>query len=757
MPRGRKKKLHILPKIKPDAYRSIFAVFLLLFSLLSYVSFIFSDYALNSKIKDIWYGLFGLPAIVGPVIIISLAFLLIPSIEIKLKEPRVIFGLVLIQLFLSSMFHLFIGSEEALDIAKDGGGGGMIGYKIVTILSATISVYGAFLALMFLGGVAFIMLFNISLDDVFSFIGEKISAIHLPAGFSMPFLRKRDSDDLDAEVISGSRVAETKDTNESDKHDEVLPHVEPSVEIIPSFSEPTDSPQIARPAGMRDGKITPNPSVLGPGRDKIWQFPPLDLLRDYTEMSSDVGDTELRKHKIKEVLKSFNIDIEIDKVQSGPSVTQYRLRTPFGTRVAQISGLQNDIAMALESPTGTVRIEAPIPGTSLIGVEVPNNNRGTVGFKTLITADTMKTMKSKLAIVLGKDVGGRVLAYDVGKMPHMLVAGTTGSGKSVFIHNVIFSILYRSTPHEVKFIMIDPKRVELIHYQDIPHLITPVITDMDKAPGVFKWLVGEMERRYKLLEKARVPNIDAYNDQSGFQAMPYIVMVVDELAEIMVVDSQGVEKSIIRLAQLARAVGIHLLLAVQRPSTNIITGSIKANIPCRVAFNVASQIDSRVIIDQQGAEKLLGKGDMLFVPPDIAKPVRLQGGWVSPEEIKKLVTFLKDQGVPPMYDEGIAQMTEKSQSVAAGTSGDVDSLFDEAVEIVCLAKKASASLLQRKLAIGYARAARIMDELESKGVISPSDGTAKPREVLIDSPLPTNISTESSVETEDELESLQKL
>ncbi|NMB70212.1 DNA translocase FtsK [candidate division WWE3 bacterium] len=755
MPRGRKKKLHILPKIKPDAYRSILAVFLLLFSLLSYVSFFFSDYALNSKIKDFWFGIFGYPSFIAPILVISIAFLLIPSIDIKLKEPRVILGQLLNLVFLSSMFHIFINADEALKTAQDGGGGGMLGYKVTSLLSSTISIYGAIIALMFLGGVSVILLFNISLDDIFSFIGEKLSIIKIPAGFSLPFKKAAAADDSDAQITTGGRMPEDNSSEFPTTHAPEAENHTPIVEIIPSFSEPTEITHTAKPSGSKDGKIVPMPSVLGPGRDRIWQYPPLDLLKDYSDISVDSGDVEGRKKKIKEVLKSFNIDVEIDDVQKGPSVTQYQLRTEFGTRVAQISGLQNDIAMALASPTGTVRIEAPIPGKSLIGIEVPNNSRGIVGFKTLITSDSMKAMKSKLGCVLGKDVGGKVLSYDIGKMPHMLVAGTTGSGKSIFIHNVLFSILYRATPHEVKFILIDPKRVELIHYQDIPHLITPVITDMDKAPGVFKWLVGEMERRYKLLEKARVPNIDAYNEQSGFQALHYIVMVVDELAEIMVIDSAGVEKSIIRLAQLARAVGIHLILAVQRPSTNIITGSIKANIPCRIAFNVASQVDSRVIIDQQGAEKLLGKGDMLFVPPDIAKPIRLQGGWVSPEEIKKLVVFLKDQGVPPMYDEGIAQMTEKSQNAISGATGDVDSLFNEAVEIVCLAKKASASLLQRKLAIGYARAARIMDELESKGIISPSDGTAKPRDVLINSPLPQI--SESSVYEEDELESLQKL
>ena len=335
---------------------------------------------------------------------------------------------------------------------------------------------------------------------------------------------------------------------------------------------------------------------------------------------------------------------------------------------------------------------------------------------------------------LGKDVGGKTYVDNIAKMPHMLIAGATGSGKSIFIHNIIFSCLFKANPQEVKFILVDPKRVELTHYAGIPHLLTPVVTDMDKAPSVFKWAVDEMERRYKLFEQAKVRNIDAYNEKSGIQVMPYIVIIVDELAEIMVRDPAGVEKSIIRLAQLARATGIHLVLAVQRPSTNIITGLIKANIPCRVAFNVASQVDSRVIIDQPGAEKLLGKGDMLFVPPDVAKPIRLQGALISDKEIADLVTFLKSQGVEPEYKEEVLEVPADGKSGGSGSStwgDDVDDKFDEAVEIIQSLGKASASLLQRKLAIGYARAARIIDDMEEKGIIGPAQGGSRAREVLM--------------------------
>jgi S-DNA-T family DNA segregation ATPase FtsK/SpoIIIE len=456
----------------------------------------------------------------------------------------------------------------------------------------------------------------------------------------------------------------------------------------------------------------------------------MDLLVDYEDVKVDTGNIDDRKKKIKETLKSFDIDVDIADVKSGPSVTQYQLKAESGVKVSKIANLQNDLAMALASPTGSVRIEAPIPGKALIGIEVPNNTRAMVSFKSLLMSDSMKEIKSKLAIVLGKDVAGKAYGYDIGKMPHMLVAGTTGSGKSIFIHNVLFSILFRANPNEVKFILIDPKRVELIHYQDIPHLMTPVVTDMSKVPSVFAWAVAEMERRYILFEKARVRNIEGYNKESGFQALPYIIIAVEELGELMQIDPNGVEKSIIRLAQLARATGIHLILTVQRPDTKVITGLIKANIPTRVAFNVMSQIDSRVIIDQPGAEKLLGKGDMLFIPPDMSRPIRLQGAFVSEKEVTHLVEYLKSQGVAPDYRDEIFQAQTKAQNANTGYGNDVDELFDQAVEIVSMAGKASASLLQRKLSIGYARAARIIDELEQNNIIGPADGQ-KPRDVLL--------------------------
>jgi S-DNA-T family DNA segregation ATPase FtsK/SpoIIIE len=345
----------------------------------------------------------------------------------------------------------------------------------------------------------------------------------------------------------------------------------------------------------------------------------------------------------------------------------------------------------------------------------------------------MKNQNSKLAVSLGLDVSGKSLVADLARMPHVLIAGQTGSGKSVCINSFLCSVLLRASPSEVKFILVDPKRVELTGYNNIPHLLTPVIVDPEKVISALRWLMDEMDRRYKLFAQAGVRNIDGYNEMSGFQALPFIVLVIDELADIMLFSPVEVEDAITRIAQMSRATGIHMVLSTQRPSVDVITGLIKANIPCRVAFAVASQVDSRVILDGPGAEKLLGRGDMLYLPPEQAKPVRIQGSFISDKDINTLVSFLKNQGVAPQYTEEVTSMPKPGTTTVAGVDGDLDELFKEAVETVCQYDRASASLLQRKLSVGYARAARIIDQLQSAGVVSEPEGS-KARDVLIRSP-----------------------
>ena len=362
-----------------------------------------------------------------------------------------------------------------------------------------------------------------------------------------------------------------------------------------------------------------------------------------------------------------------------------------------------------------------------MGVEVPNRSLEFVNLKRMLTSDQMKKNKSKLSVALGLNVAGEPIIADVAKMPHMLIAGATGSGKSVCIHSFIATILFRASPSEVKFILIDPKRVELTQYNSIPHLLTPVIIDPKEVISALRWSQEEMDRRYKLFAEVGVRNVDGYNELAGFAALPYIVIIIDELADIMLFAPADVEDAICRIAQMARATGIHLIVSTQRPSVDVITGLIKANIPARIAFNVSSQIDSRVILDTTGAEKLLGRGDMLFIPPNQAKPSRIQGTFVSDPEIKKLIDFLKQLGVAPMYTEEVTKMPVKTQ-LDKTEIDEQDELFDDAVRTICNYDRASASLLQRRLKVGYARAARILDQLERSAIIGPAEGS-KAREV----------------------------
>jgi len=425
----------------------------------------------------------------------------------------------------------------------------------------------------------------------------------------------------------------------------------------------------------------------------------------------------------------------VAEVNGGPAVTQYALELAAGTKITKIANLQHDIALALATRTGTVRIEAPIPGKSLVGIEVPNHTLEIVNLKSVIASEDIKKHKSKLAVCLGKDTGSTPIILDIDRMPHMLVAGTTGSGKSILMHSLLTSLLFRNSPDELKLILIDPKRVEMTNYNGIPHLLAPVIVEPEKILSALKWAMAEMDRRYKLFQSVGVRNIQGYNEMSGFQALPYIVIMIDELADLMMFAPVEVEDAITRLAQLARATGIHLVLATQRPSVDVITGLMKANIPARIAFNVSSMIDSRVIIDQPGAEKLLGRGDMLFLPPDAAKPIRIQGVLVTDPETNALVKYLKELGIAPQYTSEVTEMPigRIGKGTGAGMGGngsDRDDLFEEAVRTVCQYDRASASLLQRRLRVGYARAARIIDELEAAGVIGVGEGS-KPRDVLV--------------------------
>jgi len=478
------------------------------------------------------------------------------------------------------------------------------------------------------------------------------------------------------------------------------------------------------------GVLSPKLVTNLPGEEKVWKYPSLDLLNDTEAGKADRGDIKGNAAQIEKTLESFGITARVVEVNLGPAVTQYALEVALGTKLSKITALERDLALALAAPTGTIRIEAPIPGRSLVGIELPNKSPEFVPLRKMMEAEVMKNNSSKLAVSLGLDVSGKAVITEIGRMPHVLIAGQTGSGKSVCINAFLASILFRAAPSEVKFILVDPKRVELTGYNGIPHLLTPVIVEPERVISALRWILSEMDRRYKLFAQAGVRNMDGYNEMSGFQALPYIILVIDELADIILFSPVEVEDSITRIAQMSRATGIHMVLATQRPSVDVITGLIKANIPCRIAFAVSSQVDSRVILDTQGAEKLLGRGDMLYLPPEQAKPVRIQGAFVSDKETGALVTYLKNQGIGAQYTEEVTTMSKSGVPQVAGIEGDIDDFFRKAVEVVCQYDRASASLLQRRLSIGYARAARIVDQLESAGVVGASEGS-KPREVLI--------------------------
>jgi DNA segregation ATPase FtsK/SpoIIIE, S-DNA-T family len=463
--------------------------------------------------------------------------------------------------------------------------------------------------------------------------------------------------------------------------------------------------------------------------------PPLELLKSSVEKPT-TGDLRANANIIKRTLESFGIMVEMGEINIGPKVTRYTLKPAEGVKLSRIEALSKDLSLALAAHP--LRIEAPIPGKSLVGIEVPNKQAAVVRLGSMLAFPDFN--QNPLSFALGRDVTGDPIFANVEKMPHMLVAGATGSGKSVTIHSLLISLLYKNSPASLRLILIDPKRVELTAYQNIPHLVSPVITESKKSVGVFRWAIGEMDRRYEMLQQAGSRDIKSYNAKTKEEPLPYIVIVVDELADIMTTYGREVEGSIVRLAQMARATGIHLVLATQRPSVEVITGLIKANITSRIALQVASQIDSRTILDTAGAEKLLGGGDLLQISAELSKPKRIQGSYISEEEIHKVTDFIREnnKGIAEevSFDKNGKEGGEKEGDIFSdfADDGDSDDMYDEAVQVVAEAQKASASLLQRRLKVGYARAARLLDLMESKGVIGPGDG-AKPREVFMDKPV----------------------
>jgi S-DNA-T family DNA segregation ATPase FtsK/SpoIIIE len=555
-----------------------------------------------------------------------------------------------------------------------------------------------------------------------------------------------------------------KATVEAEEADELalpdlpdLPADEPDAELTPEAAATGNEKKGALKKATEKITETLGGGKLGDIVVKHWSgtyVPPALGLLGKDKGKPQAGDVKSNALIIKRTLKDFGISVEMDTVECGPTITRYSLKPAQGVRLSRIVALQQELQSALRAVD--IRIEAPIPGKALVGIEVPNITRSTIGLASILAHPEYTDSPRPLLVALGKDVAGGVHFANVARMPHALIAGTTGSGKSVAIHNIILSLLFRNSPEQLRFLMVDPKRVELTLYEGIPHLLTPVITDPKTTLKMLKWAATEMNRRYDILQTEKIQNIDSYHqniykpakeewvakgspedEQVGLpEPLPYIVIVMDELADLMLAYPKELEALIVRLAQMSRAVGIHLILATQRPSVNVITGTIKANIPTRIALNVASQIDSRTILDMPGAEKLLGRGDMLYLSNDSPKPMRLQSAFVSEEEIKTVVSYLKDQGALSTdtisFDEKEGGTGDSFMRTIMGDGDDEagDELYEDAKAVIMESPRASTSVLQRRLRIGYGRAARLLDLLEENGVVGPANG-AKGREVLI--------------------------
>ena len=635
-----------------------------------------------------------------------------------------------------------------------GRSGGRIGTSLADLLAGLVSRPGAFVVLVGVGIIGLVLALNTGIRDLVRPVGRAArnvgAAITTPTGDAGPVSNGRrahpgETNGRFADVLEGS-IRSGRGPRDVGRPE--IPAPLPSPAVVSSVfgagapiapppeavhPEPAAGPtdRAREPQEMRElGDVTAAAGSPGLREPREYRLPPVTLLEDIAHRASDGGmDHERNAAIIVGKLASFSIPARITRWSAGPVVTQYEVEPDPSVKVSRIEGLADDLAMALAART--IRIEAPIPGKSVVGIEIPNADFNVVAIRRILEDPEVRAIPSKIAFALGRDVAGHPRAADLAKMPHLLIAGATGSGKSVMVNAVITSFLMRATPDEVRLILVDPKRVELADYNGIPHLLVPVITEADRARTALKWLVGEMENRYRRFAGATARNIVAYNETRVDPAdrLPYIVVIVDELADLMMRDGRTVEDPIVRLAQKARATGIHLVLATQRPSVNVVTGLIKANFPSRIAFAMASQIDSRTILDTPGAEDLIGRGDMLFQPSDLPRPIRLQGVFVSDREIRAVTAHWRAEA-QPHYDLAIIEdEDEETGSIDDLADEDADRLLRDAVGVIQEYDRASASLLQRRLKIGYARAARIIDQLEARGYIGAFDGS-NARQVL---------------------------
>jgi len=713
------------PALSDETKKGIFIVLLFVIAFITVFALFDLAGALGIYVKQGLGATFGWGIYLLPVILILLAYFLLRPEKYEVK-PSNYLGLILFIFSYLGILQLIKGFEQVGPMS--GNGGGFLGYfasypfyKLMGSLATTLIMVALFI-------ISLLITFNTSLNSLVTKLNlldqakKKMSRAEKEyenedeeeggKSWINEEEEEKEEEDLTAEAESGS-------TEEKNNNDEQTASREQT-----SFIKK----KVAEDSAKKNSKNIPEgiSVTFAKGRSRKVEVP-LSLLDSKTSKPTS-GDIKANMEKIQATLENFGIEVTMDEVNVGPTVTQFTLKPTDGVKISNIVSLQNDLALALAAHP--IRIEAPIPGKSLVGIEIPNQSIATVRLKEILVDKKFKKKKNGLIAALGKDVSGNARAVDLTESPHLLIAGATGSGKSVCINSVIISLLFNNSPEQLKLILIDPKRVELTAYNGLPHLLTPVITDVKKTVNALCWAVREMDERYKLLEATKKRNIAAYNASVITNRLPYIVIIIDELADLMAVAPKEIEAAIVRLAQMARAIGIHLVVATQRPSVNIITGLIKANITSRIAFAVASSIDSRTILDFSGAEKLLGKGDMLYISANLSKPKRIQGALVIDDEIERVADFWRGQGEPEYADEVTEKQTKVNLPGSSMDGDNGDELLEEAKDIILTSGKASASFLQRRLRVGYARAARLLDLLEERGIIGPSAG-AKPREILV--------------------------
>jgi S-DNA-T family DNA segregation ATPase FtsK/SpoIIIE len=717
----------------------LFAVALLIF--ISFVTFDFSDVSLftskvNNPIKN-FAGLFGamfgglmffvmgLSAYVIPMLILSWALARFSGVEPQ-KLYFKIFGTFFLILASSALFSMCGGQDNSVRFSLGGIVGlvfsdfllkylGFAGSMLVIVVLFLLSVLLAteFLLVPFLSA-----LFKKSVD-VASGLKERAAKIPAPSTVRVIKAQDRPPEKRDVRTIAGVNVPMNVTRHDPLAEKPAQKAVAPARQMQASAPAGKEEKEPAAQAEEKLATLVEPKAFDLPGMDLLDSPPPLEerKIQDDFETNSKI---------LEETLADFDIEAKVVTFNKGPVITRYELEPAPGVKIHRITSLSDNIALAMKAQS--VRIVAPIPGKGTIGVEVPNSSSTLVYLKDVLDSKEYKESGSKLKLALGKDIAGTPVLADLTSMPHLLIAGATGSGKTVCINSLIISLLYNSTPDELKFIMIDPKRVELAVFNNMPHLLSPVVTDHKKVASTLEWVVGEMDSRYELFAKSGVRNIALYNEKygsGGGAKLPYIVLIIDELADLMMVAQNEVESAITRLAQLSRAVGIHIVLATQRPSVDVITGVIKANFPARISFKVASKVDSRTVLDMNGADKLLGRGDMLFVEPGASRPVRAQCSLISDKEIERITDFIKAQRQPE-YVEAILDVHKKPTF----KKFEKDEMYEEAVKMVLETRQASVSMLQRRLGLGYARAARMVDMMEAEGVVGPFQGS-KPRDILV--------------------------